>query len=78
MKSCASAFAGPWLSALEIGRQRASGAEGERLKEAASINKSLSTLGYVRVKTPARFYLHPNVMVALMKLDEIGLGLLKL
>ncbi|XP_024367331.1 kinesin-like protein KIN-12F isoform X4 [Physcomitrium patens] len=28
-------------------RQRASGAEGERLKEAASINKSLSTLGLV-------------------------------
>ncbi|CAN4107643.1 unnamed protein product [Withania somnifera] len=28
-------------------RQKASGAEGERLKEAASINKSLSTLGHV-------------------------------
>jgi len=27
-------------------RQKSSGAEGERLKEAASINKSLSTLGY--------------------------------
>lgn len=27
-------------------RQKTSGAEGERLKEAASINKSLSTLGY--------------------------------
>lgn len=29
-------------------RQKASGAEGERLKEAASINKSLSTLGYAQ------------------------------
>ncbi|KAG0575320.1 hypothetical protein KC19_VG336400 [Ceratodon purpureus] len=28
-------------------RQRASGADGERLKEAASINKSLSTLGHI-------------------------------
>lgn len=28
-------------------RQKNSGAEGERLKEAANINKSLSTLGYV-------------------------------
>lgn len=27
-------------------RQKSSGAEGERLKEAANINKSLSTLGY--------------------------------
>lgn len=27
-------------------RQKTSGAEGERLKEAANINKSLSTLGY--------------------------------
>ena len=30
-------------------RQKSSGAEGERLKEAASINKSLSTLGYYTV-----------------------------
>ena len=28
-------------------RQKTSGAEGERLKEAANINKSLSTLGYL-------------------------------
>lgn len=28
-------------------RQKASGAEGDRLKEATSINKSLSTLGWV-------------------------------
>lgn len=28
-------------------RQKSSGAEGERLKEATNINKSLSTLGYV-------------------------------
>lgn len=28
-----------------INRQKTSGAEGERLKEAANINKSLSTLG---------------------------------
>lgn len=27
-------------------RQKSSGAEGERLKEATNINKSLSTLGY--------------------------------
>lgn len=31
---------------FSINRQKSSGAEGERLKEAASINKSLSTLGY--------------------------------
>lgn len=30
-----------------VSRQKSSGAEGERLKEAASINKSLSTLGHV-------------------------------
>ena len=30
-------------------RQKNSGAEGERLKEAANINKSLSTLGYVEL-----------------------------
>lgn len=29
------------------GRQKSSGAEGERLKEATNINKSLSTLGYI-------------------------------
>ena len=29
-----------------LDRQKSSGAEGERLKEAANINKSLSTLGY--------------------------------
>lgn len=29
-----------------LNRQKTSGAEGERLKEAANINKSLSTLGY--------------------------------
>lgn len=28
-------------------RQKSSGAEGERLKEATNINKSLSTLGFV-------------------------------
>lgn len=33
---------------MEI-RQKTSGAEGERLKEAASINKSLSTLGYATI-----------------------------
>jgi hypothetical protein len=37
-------------SQLDMGffafRQRTSGAEGDRLKEAANINKSLSTLGY--------------------------------
>lgn len=32
---------------LPIYRQKTSGAEGERLKEAASINRSLSTLGYI-------------------------------
>lgn len=32
-------------------RQKTSGAEGERLKEAANINKSLSTLGYVLYNT---------------------------
>jgi hypothetical protein len=31
---------------LHLSRQKNSGAEGERLKEAANINKSLSTLGY--------------------------------
>lgn len=30
-------------------RQKSSGAEGERLKEATNINKSLSTLGFVLV-----------------------------
>jgi hypothetical protein len=29
-----------------MNRQKSSGAEGDRLKEAANINKSLSTLGY--------------------------------
>ena len=29
-----------------VNRQKSSGAEGERLKEASNINKSLSTLGY--------------------------------
>lgn len=32
-------------------RQKTSGAEGERLKEAANINKSLSTLGYYDLAT---------------------------
>ena len=31
---------------VTVSRQKSSGAEGERLKEAANINKSLSTLGY--------------------------------
>lgn len=30
-------------------RQKSSGAEGDRLKEATNINKSLSTLGFVNI-----------------------------
>ena len=38
-------------------RQKSSGAEGERLKEATNINKSLSTLGYV-----AHFYVYSFIL----------------
>lgn len=34
------------ISCILFNRQKTSGAEGERLREAANINKSLSTLGY--------------------------------
>ncbi|KAM3377124.1 kinesin-like protein KIN-12D [Capsicum galapagoense] len=49
-KNCTDNFRFSRLNLVDLAgseRQKASGAEGERLKEAASINKSLSTLGHV-------------------------------
>jgi hypothetical protein len=47
-------------------RQKSSGAEGERLKEAASINKSLSTLGSVRM-IRFKFELHLQLLFKISK-----------
>lgn len=74
-------FMPPWLARvvclftyvfilLDI-RQKSSGAEGERLKEATNINKSLSTLGLVSSFTILVYCLFYNV-VFYLKANLVG------
>lgn len=44
-------------------RQKSSGAEGDRLKEAANINKSLSTLGYIHNRSAS--FMFDSLLVSL-------------
>lgn len=64
---------------LTLYRQKSSGAEGERLKEAANINKSLSTLGYLFIFLKKSLVFRYNIHVFLFRilLMIMGMCLLK-